>query len=404
MANVRYPVLFLLIISGAASLARAGDTPDTKKILKAADDATKALKSVTYEAEFRGEGANKDRAPHVQGKVKAKRAKRGMLSGIVGARDMWSFEGVATMSGSSDEEHFKIATDGKHIYKLDDQDKVLIKGELPQAQRLSNPGRLLTMLEYVHPTPFSDELGAESATHEGVKPVGDEKCDVIYVVYSGNQGQARWYFSQKDHLPRRVERIVKEDGVEGSTVLSVTNLVADPELDKADFAIKTPEGYEEKTFEAPRNPEAPELLRVRSKAPEWELKTAGGEKVALSSLRGNVVVLAFWATHSGPSKLTMPTLQKAHEQFKGKPVKIIAVSCWEGKGKDPAAYIKKKKYSFDLLVEGDKVADDYKLNNLPTLYVINQDGKIAYAAEGVLKGGDEELAKIIKKSMKSTED
>jgi thiol-disulfide isomerase/thioredoxin len=405
MRNSRLLVLAGLVSIGLTTSSQAGDKPDVKKILKAADDATKALTAVTYDAEYHAEGGLKAREPRVTGKVKAQEGKRGMLSGLVGGpRNLIFFEGSVVHPGASEAESFKAATDAKFVYSIDEQEKTFTKGESPQAQRLLAPGFPLLMQEYIHPTPFSDELNAETATHEGTKEIDGQKCDVILVVYSGNQGRARWYFSQKDHLPRRVDRLIADGEIEGARVLTVTNLDADPTFAKDDFKLTAPEGYETREFQAPRNPGAPELLRVRSTAPEWELKDADGKTVTLASLRGNVVVLDFWATWCGPCKMAMPGLQKVHEEFKGKPVKIIGVSCWE-KGGDPAAYMKKKKYTYDLLVKGDKVADDYKVTGIPTFYVIDQDGKIAFTQSGMLPGGgEEELIKIIKKNLKATED
>ena len=64
------------------------------------------------------------------------------------------------------------------------------------------------MAEYIHPRPFSDEINAEKAVMKGTTKVGDEECYQIHVVYRNARGaEAMWYFSKKDFLPRRVDRI-----------------------------------------------------------------------------------------------------------------------------------------------------------------------------------------------------
>ena len=398
--------LFALAALGIALVlpaAARADDPDVKEILKTADDATKDVKGVAYEAEFFGEGALADDLPHIKGKVKLKKPKAGMLGEMLGGATMPQMRIEGTVKRGSDEErHFKIATDGKTAYAIDDEHKTVTKGDMPEAARILNTGRTLMMLEYAHPTPFDDEIKGE-AKYEGTKKIGDQECDVIYVVYAAQAGQdARWYFSKEDHLPRRVDRIRKRGEETGASVTVVTKLEVDPEFGKGAFRLKTPEGYKEKEFESDEEEEEqPQLLTVGKKVPDFELATPDGKKVSLKDLKGSVVVLDFWATWCGPCKMAMPGVQKLAEQFKDKPVKVFGVSCWE-RGGDPAKYMKEKSYTYGLLLKGDNIADSYKVKAIPTFYVIDTEGKIAHASM-YTPGHEKELAEAIKKAMKDSD-
>jgi thiol-disulfide isomerase/thioredoxin len=404
--------------------ASAGaDDPDVKKIIKDADDATKDVKSVAYEAEYFGTGELADRRPHVKGKVKLKKPKGSMLGNLTGGSvPLMRLEGTFKRPGSDEEIVFKVATDGEMAYSLDEENKTVTKGEMPDARRLLGAGTALLMGEYVHPTPFSDELNAKVQKHEGTKKIGDQECDVIYVIYSVQGApHARWYFSKEDHLPRRVDRIrsarpaadaddEEEDGEsksdsenETAEVTMLTKLEADPELKKSTFRIKTPEGFKEKEFDSDADQEEePQFLAVGKPAPDFELKNPDGQTVSLKSLKGSVVVLDFWATWCGPCKMAMPGVQRLHEQFKDKGVKIYGVNCWE-RGGDPVKFMKEKKYTYGLLLKGDKVADKYKIVGIPTFYVIDTEGKVAYA--GTFKPGssEKELSKAIEKALKTAD-
>ena len=387
------------------------DDPDTKEILKAADDATKEVKGVAYEAEFFGTGAQADDLPHIKGKVKMQKMKSGMLGEITGGGPSFKMKAEGTVKRGDEERHFKVSTDGKNIYSIDDDKKELIKGEMSEAGRLMGRANAVLMLEYAHPTPFSDELKGESK-YEGTKKIGDQDCHVIYVVYAGGAGKARWYFAKEDHLPRRVDRIIQPRGSadkddddasdkpkENARVTVVTKLEVDPEFGKGAFRLKAPEGYKEVEFEAGDEEEAqPQLLTVGKKAPDFELKDAEGKTVSLKDLHGSVVVLDFWATWCGPCKMAMPGVQKLSEQFKDKPVKVFGVNCWE-RGGDPAKFMKDKNYTYGLLLKGDNIADKYKVSAIPTFYVIDTEGKIAHASM-YKPGHEKELAEAIKKAMK----
>lgn len=394
--------LVSILVMGIASVAWADDEPDVKEILKKADAATKALTEVSYEGEFFGEGEIAERMPKIQGKVIAKKAKKGLIGSMLGgSANLLHFEGKVRPPGMDEETAFEAATDGKKAYSIDRAQKVFTQGKYPEAGSLLRAGSALLFQEFVHPTPFSDEINAKKATHEGVKKVGDVECDVIYVVYSMGL-EARWYFGKEDHLPRRVERMEKgDDGEElGARVQIAKNLNAKPATSESTFRLTAPEGFESKEYTGGGGGgEASSLLAKGSKAPAWELKTPDGKTVSLQEQEGKVVVLAFWATYSGPSKLAMPGIQKLSDEFKGQPVQVFGVNCWE-RGGDPVEYMKKKGYTFNLLVEGDKVADQYRLNNLPAFYVIGGDGKVVYASVGFVKDKDKEIAKAVDETLK----
>ncbi len=98
------------------------------------------------------------------------------------------------------------------------------------------------MLEFVHPSPFSDELNADKAELLGTEKIDGQECDKIRVVYAGGQLESIWFFSQKDHLPRR--RIHSRQGQEGSYTVTVTDLEIAPTLEAGTFKFKLPDGFE----------------------------------------------------------------------------------------------------------------------------------------------------------------
>ncbi len=385
----------VLLAAGMAAAAFA--EPDAKAIIAKVDEATKALKGVHYTAESFGEGEMATRRAKLTGEVWIRKTEGSPL--IVATK------GQATLPSGGEVKKFHIASDGKAIVSIDEDAKVATRGEMPAAMDLVGMAQGLYFQEYNHPTPFSDELNAETAKHEGTKTIGDAECDVIYVTYAGGMGESRWYFAKGDSLPRRVDRIIKndDDKIVGANVIQITKLEANPKLDDEIFAPKTPTGFEEKKHTPRAAPDEPELLKVGAEAPDWELKTPGGETVSLKSLRGNVVLLDFWATWCGPCKRAMPGIQKLSEHFKGKPVKIIGMNCWERGGGDPAGFMKEKGYTYMLLLKADDAATAYKVSGIPTFYVIGPDGKIVHAAGGFNPDGEKELEEIITKHLPSND-
>ena len=111
-------------------------------------------------------------------------------------------------------------------------------------------------------------------------------------------------------------------------------------------------------------------------APDFALKRPGGETVRFSELRGNVVVVVFWATWCPLCKRLLPGIQKLIDNRAGSPLKVLAVDILdEG---DPVAYMKSAGFTMDLLLQGDKVASTWGVQGTPTVFVVNPAGRVIY--------------------------
>ncbi len=385
------------------TLARADDEPEVLEILRKADANTKAVKAVSYDAAFFGEGSESDvqRIFRVRGKVFARESRRSLMSNIFGgSAEVVRYEGEVQLPGDEEWIPFKIACDGRTVYRIDPLAKHFTRGGLPGGRQLLRHGRFLLMTEFIHPTPFSDEINAKKATYEGQKEIDGVPCHVVYVVYQNNT-ESRWFFGKEDFLPRRVDRILS--GTKGSAqVLVVSNLDTNPTMDIGTFRLELPEGFEERLFDPDSFGDmSDKLLPVGGTAPDFSLETPEGKVITLKELRGNVVVLDFWATWCGPCKLAMPGVQRLHDKYQGKPVKVFGISTWERKDADPAAYMKGGSYTYGLLLKGNDAAEAYKLEGLPTFYIIDPNGRILYASAGFLPDKEQEISEVINKALSS---
>jgi peroxiredoxin len=72
---------------------------------------------------------------------------------------------------------------------------------------------------------------------------------------------------------------------------------------------------------------------IGSKAPEIVLPSPDGKEIALSSLRGKVVLIDFWASWCGPCRKEMPNVVRAYAKYKTKGFEIYGVSLDKEKGK-----------------------------------------------------------------------
>jgi thiol-disulfide isomerase/thioredoxin len=130
----------------------------------------------------------------------------------------------------------------------------------------------------------------------------------------------------------------------------------------------------------------------------------------LSDLRGQVVLLDFWATWCGPCQITIPKLNSLHKRYKDKGLVILGVTKFEGSADgqrmtpaEEVAYLRqfKKKngvaYGYAVADASDKNSENYGVSSIPTAVLIDRRGVVRHIITGVYPGSDQELSDMIKK-------
>ncbi len=117
--------------------------------------------------------------------------------------------------------------------------------------------------------------------------------------------------------------------------------------------------------------------------PDFTAKAFTGEDVTLSDLRGKIVIIDFWATWCGPCRRTMPLLDKFYKEQGGDDVHVYGVNVWERRGTGGVKpFIDKQGYTFPILMADNEVAQRYGVSGIPTMFVIDKEGRVAYKHVG----------------------
>ncbi|KAB1066251.1 peroxiredoxin family protein [Salibacter halophilus] len=121
-------------------------------------------------------------------------------------------------------------------------------------------------------------------------------------------------------------------------------------------------------------------------APEINLPTPDGKEIALSDLRGKMVLIDFWASWCGPCRRENPNLVKAYEKYKDAEYEnadgftIYSVSLDKNKSSWEKAIeqdnLSWKYHVSDLNFWSSKPVSEYGVRAIPTNFLINEDGII----------------------------
>jgi DsbE subfamily thiol:disulfide oxidoreductase len=119
-----------------------------------------------------------------------------------------------------------------------------------------------------------------------------------------------------------------------------------------------------------------QVLNQRTEPNDFTLPLLNGETITLSSLKGKVVVLNFWATWCPPCREEMPSMETLYKRYKDMGLEMLAVNLRENNN-TVRQFIQRHGYTFPVpLDQHGRVGSVYGVEAIPTTYIIDREGKI----------------------------
>jgi peroxiredoxin len=130
------------------------------------------------------------------------------------------------------------------------------------------------------------------------------------------------------------------------------------------------------------------IVKKGDMAPDFVLSTLDGETIKLSNLKGEGILLNFWATYCPPCEYEMPFMESQFQKTNGQGVHILAVNIGENKF-NVKNFVDKYNLSFPILYdELGEVVEAYGVGALPATYLIDPSGTVIDIIPGGMSEAD----------------
>jgi peroxiredoxin len=111
--------------------------------------------------------------------------------------------------------------------------------------------------------------------------------------------------------------------------------------------------------------------------PDFTVTTLDGKVLHLADLRGQVVVVDYWATWCGPCRTAMPHLQKLYDTYKSQGVTVLALSVDQKGPEVVKPFIQRSGFTFPVAMADEKSAQAFgSFSSIPTTVIVRPDGKV----------------------------
>jgi len=135
-------------------------------------------------------------------------------------------------------------------------------------------------------------------------------------------------------------------------------------------------------------------------APDFAAKSDSGRNVRLSELRGQVVMINFWASWCNPCRQELPLLDKLFSQYRSSGFVLLAVNVDDHR-KDGELMLKRLGLGLPTLFDADKrVAKLYGVDTMPATLIIDRDGRVRYVYRGYYSGYEQKYERQVRELLK----
>jgi peroxiredoxin len=135
------------------------------------------------------------------------------------------------------------------------------------------------------------------------------------------------------------------------------------------------------------------FLAAGKTAPLFTLNGSDGKRYSLAeALNKGPVLLAFFKVSCPVCQFTFPYVERLFERYGGGPLTIWGIS--QDDARDTNEFRQEFEITFPALIDTDRyeVSNDYRISNVPTLFLIDPSGKIALSETGFSKPDIENIA------------
>ncbi len=134
----------------------------------------------------------------------------------------------------------------------------------------------------------------------------------------------------------------------------------------------------------------------QSPAPDFTLKSASGENIKLSELRGQVVLINFWASWCGPCRQEMPLLDELYQRYEPLGFTMLGVNV-EKDSNDALRLLEESPVTFPILFDQENaVSKMYDVNAMPSTVLVDRDGNVRYLHHGYKPGYEDEYQRQVR--------
>ncbi len=121
-----------------------------------------------------------------------------------------------------------------------------------------------------------------------------------------------------------------------------------------------------------------------------------GARMALADLKGEAVLIDFWASWCGPCTLQAPIVDRIGKKYEGKGLRVVGINV-DDTEEVARAHTRKLGVSYPILLDEGSAQKAYGVSRLPSLVVVDRQGNVSAFTSGVVD--EDQLDRMVREAM-----
>lgn len=144
-----------------------------------------------------------------------------------------------------------------------------------------------------------------------------------------------------------------------------------------------------------------QALDSKPQAPDFELQSLTGETVRLSTLKGKVVLVNFWASWCAPCRAEMPSMERLWKKMDRENFNLLAINAGQEKSDIAKFFFSlRKPITFPVLLDEQSSASQYwPIKALPVTFILDREGRVAYVSHGAKRWDSKKVRQVLQQLM-----
>ena len=135
-------------------------------------------------------------------------------------------------------------------------------------------------------------------------------------------------------------------------------------------------------------------------APEFTLASRDGSQLSLAALRGQVVMINFWASWCGPCRQEFPALDAVYRKYQPMGFTLVGINV-ESEKSDAERFLGTQSVTFPILFDPDnKVSGSYGVSAMPTTVLIDRKGRVRWQHRAYKPGDEAEYIEQVRAALR----
>ncbi len=122
--------------------------------------------------------------------------------------------------------------------------------------------------------------------------------------------------------------------------------------------------------------------KMNRPSPEWSARDLDGATISRESLKGQIIILDFWASWCRPSITSMPILDTWTRSHNAADIQVFSINIWEQNVEQAINFFNNNHFAMKMLIGTERLAADFKVDGIPYICVIDPDGNICFEEKG----------------------